>query len=33
MSLADMLACLLHQPVRTLEQPAPFTAPIGTWYW
>ena len=29
MTLAALLACLLHQPIRTLEQPIVFTAPIG----
>lgn len=27
MSLADLIAFLLHQPIRTLEQP--MTTPIG----
>lgn len=31
MTLAALLACLLHQPIRTLEQPLPMTIPIGEW--
>lgn len=31
--LAWLLAPLLHQPIRTLEQPLVYTAPIGAWSW
>lgn len=33
MSLAELFACLLHRPIRTLEQPLVFTAPLGMWSW
>lgn len=33
MSLTAVLACLLHQPVRTLEQPLVYTTPLGYWAW
>lgn len=36
MTLAQLLAlldlCRVH-PIRTLEQPATFTTPIGVWPW
>ncbi len=31
--IATLLACLLHQPVRTLEQPLVYTTPLGVWSW
>lgn len=33
MTLADLISCLLRQPIRTLEQPLVYTAPLGTWSW
>ena len=33
MNLAGLIACLLHQPIRTLEQPMHYTAPLGYWNW
>ncbi len=32
-ALALLLACLRHHPVRTLEQPIEYHAPIGVWSW
>lgn len=29
--IAALLVCLLHQPIRTLEQP--YTVPLGHWTW
>ena len=31
--IADLIACLLRQPIRTLEQPVHYTAPLGVWTW
>ena len=31
--LTDLIACLLRQPIKTLEQPMYFTAPLGVWAW
>lgn len=33
MTLSALLACLLHQPIRTLEQPMHYVAPLGIWSW
>lgn len=33
MNIAAVLACLLHQPIRTLERPIHFVAPLGAWSW
>lgn len=32
MNLADLFACLLHRPIRTLEQPI-YVTPLGYWAW
>lgn len=31
--IACLLGPLLHQPIRTLEQPLVYTAPLGVWSW
>lgn len=31
--IAALLSCLLHQPIRTLEQPMHYTAPLSHWSW
>lgn len=31
--ITALFACLLHQPIRTLEQPMPYVAPLGRWDW
>lgn len=31
--LAALLSCLLYQPIRTLEQPVHYVAPLGVWAW
>ncbi|WP_280245550.1 hypothetical protein [Nocardia abscessus] len=29
----ELVGCLLHHPIRTLEQPFVFVTPIDRWFW